>query len=452
MEHIESHQMHIENRIGFHYFDDTVHFSDADLKRWVIILKKLDAHWLHIRSSTSRAIPENFIKGFRSEGIQLLVDFHLDAGNPITLSELKPLIEVYGKWGIGYASIFKHGNLKKSWTIKDWADPSIISKHADRFIEFASLFIDCGIRPVYGPLFPGGQYPDLAFFENLSKQLSEKVSHSLINELIIGVYGWDFNKSLNWGVGGQNKWPKSSLLYVTEDQQNHQGFRAFDWYSEIIKKFFLRQLPVILFEVGYPGYQNQPMIEQSPNDFNKMDAIFQLLRKENVFDPEHPEILLEYIPDHVLTGFFHLISSQGQQNAAYRWFSETGDPLLPAQAFFIRNPSMAKANKEKPKSDNQEIYKKPDFLFNRFVLIDENLKPDAPQILEDLNPYLEKYQPNIGYSIKDAIKSAVILFVSPININYESTIEALRRNGSLVKHISPEKIPKFLQEDNHVSS
>lgn len=450
MEHTTLNNIPFYKRIGFHYFDDTLHYTASDLNRWLPILKKLEANWLVLRSSISRAIPEPFIKGFKSEGFNIIIDFDLKAGDKISFSEIIPLLQVYGKWGVGYSVFCKHANLKESWAVADWVDPDIASKHVQKFLETAALSIDHGIVPIFGPLFPGGSYPDLAFFEQSMIEISEQASTSIMNELCFGVYAWDFHKNLDWGAGGRAKWPKSSLLHPVDKDQSHLGFRSYEWYAEIIYRNFSKFLPVILYEAGNPGMVFQSMDQQhDAYSFNKLDAIFRLLKQENVYDSESNDSLLKHIPDYVLSGNFHVLSSANPENAPYCWFSEKGEAMLPAQSYFLRNSKDVDPYPGLSKPDDTSNHYK-EFEINRYVLISENLKSIASQIIEDLEPYLNKYQPEIGYDFGHATKSAVILYVSSDIDTLESDLEALRKKGSLVKHISPNEISQFCQEGSGV--
>lgn len=55
--------MKMENKLGFHYFQDTDHFQSKDLSLWLPQLKSLNTAWLIIKSPINIAIPEEFISG-----------------------------------------------------------------------------------------------------------------------------------------------------------------------------------------------------------------------------------------------------------------------------------------------------------------------------------------------------------------------------------------------------
>jgi hypothetical protein len=63
------------NRLGFHYFPDTLHYSDRDLQIWLPLLKDLQVGWIVLRSETRRGIPEAFLAGLQKEQISPIIQF-----------------------------------------------------------------------------------------------------------------------------------------------------------------------------------------------------------------------------------------------------------------------------------------------------------------------------------------------------------------------------------------
>ena len=63
------------NRLGFHYFQDTDHYTNHDLGVWLPELKRLSASWIVLKSEVSRAIPEQFISGLLRESITPIIHF-----------------------------------------------------------------------------------------------------------------------------------------------------------------------------------------------------------------------------------------------------------------------------------------------------------------------------------------------------------------------------------------
>ena len=61
------------SRLGFHYFPDTIHYRDIDLKFWLPELKSINASWLVLESSFDRAISENFITSLIQSNIEPII-------------------------------------------------------------------------------------------------------------------------------------------------------------------------------------------------------------------------------------------------------------------------------------------------------------------------------------------------------------------------------------------
>jgi hypothetical protein len=77
--------------LGFHYYPDTLHYSEMDLSKWLIELNELGAAWLVIQSSLDRAIPEYFIRGLIRANIEPVIQILLPLPNPPEANELKPM-------------------------------------------------------------------------------------------------------------------------------------------------------------------------------------------------------------------------------------------------------------------------------------------------------------------------------------------------------------------------
>ena len=59
--------------IGFHYFPDETHYRQADLQAWLPELVALEARWVTLIGSLTRAVPEPFIRGLIDAGIEPII-------------------------------------------------------------------------------------------------------------------------------------------------------------------------------------------------------------------------------------------------------------------------------------------------------------------------------------------------------------------------------------------
>ncbi len=65
------------NRIGLHYFPDTLHYRVRDLEVWLPHLSQMGIGWLTLLAPLERAIPEYFLNGLFSSGLQPVLHFQI---------------------------------------------------------------------------------------------------------------------------------------------------------------------------------------------------------------------------------------------------------------------------------------------------------------------------------------------------------------------------------------
>jgi hypothetical protein len=98
-------------KLGFHYFPDTLHYTEKDLQQWLPLLMDLGVSWLVLRTEINRAIPEYFISGLLKAGIQPVVQFPISLQSPPDLRAVSPLIEAYSSWGAAFHQFFDRPNI-----------------------------------------------------------------------------------------------------------------------------------------------------------------------------------------------------------------------------------------------------------------------------------------------------------------------------------------------------
>src|SRR5512147_3212265 len=108
------------NRLGLHYFPDTLHYREADLQTWVPELQALGVSWLVLRSEQDRAIPEHFLRGLKQAGIRPLIQFAFSLDHLPDLKEIGTLWEVYARWGANQVIFYDRPNSRKAWPAAGW--------------------------------------------------------------------------------------------------------------------------------------------------------------------------------------------------------------------------------------------------------------------------------------------------------------------------------------------
>jgi len=126
--------MSVNNQFGIHYFVDTLHYRQEDLKIWLPVLKDLRIGWIVLKSEKNRAIPEDFLKSLLNEVITPIIEFNLPLRSNIGTRELKLVLQVYAKWGVKYCVFFDRPirkirgliiiGHKMTWSIDFWINTS----------------------------------------------------------------------------------------------------------------------------------------------------------------------------------------------------------------------------------------------------------------------------------------------------------------------------------------
>jgi len=442
MDHINAINYSIPNRVGFHYFPDSLHYGEKDLSLWLPRLQDINARWLVINSPTNRAVPEEFINAVSKEKINIIVDFNLPLIEEIPWRDVETLLSSYGKWGVKYALLNQRPNSQKAWGIEFYKQPALVESHVEQFIQFANLALENAIKPVFSPLVPGGDYWDLAFLENALKILAKSAPALVVNKMALSAYAWDWERPLDWGAGGSKQWPDVKPYKVLKNSQDQRGFRTFDWYLDCVKSVMGKKMPIILFQAGVAADPLDSSPKIIPPDNEKQLLIYQLLNEENVYVHGSSGKLIKAIPPEVLACNFYLLSADDATHKGYAWFASSGTPLKSAQ--FILEKYSPKKDKTGNPAEIQKAHKSPQFQNGRYILIAESMQPRMPEILQKLHPYITRHKPLIGFSSGEAEKSAYILAIGSKTDFPNEDIQALQKNGNLVQVVTPEKIHTFI--------
>jgi hypothetical protein len=146
------------NKIGFHYFQDTAHYTNKDLNTWMPEMVKMNARWVVLFSETSRAIPEQFIQGLNNANITPIIHFPFRLPNAPAPADVHALFDAYSHWGVKYVVLFDRPNQINSWSTASWSQQDLVERFIDRFLPLANEALKTGLKPVFPPLEPGGDY------------------------------------------------------------------------------------------------------------------------------------------------------------------------------------------------------------------------------------------------------------------------------------------------------
>lgn len=485
------------NRIGFHYFPDTLHYTNQDLKFWLPILSKLKASTLVLQSTFDRAIPEQFITTLVNQKIEPIIHFKVPLAGIKEVEHIEPILSSYARWGVRSVIFYDRPNMRRSWSSSEWIQQELIKRFLDRFLPLAYQSLNLGLTPVLPPLEPGGNYWDTAFLRSVLESFEARKQTQLLEKLTLSAYAWSGEKSLNWGQGGPLAWPECQPYFTPQDSQDQCGFRIFEWYQSITQTAIQKTCPLILLGAGL---QSDPDKSSGQSYFTSKHkdvclAIGKLLVGEKAVNPDQPQEELLPIPNDVISCNFWLLSAA--EDSAYKpqaWFQDKKTVLPVVKAWvewILKNKETAPLSQPNKGTENSPAPVKENIQNNNFgqtaTPVQSESKPskESPEMnpniveqtvphdynpnkgdasvkahpkinrpiqhylllptyewgisdwhLEVIRPFVKKYQPTIGFSLKEAVLASRVTVVGSSQTFPEDILDRLRAAGCAVERIS----------------
>jgi hypothetical protein len=430
--------MPVNNQFGIHYFLDTLHYRQEDLKIWLPVLKDLRIGWIVLKSEKNRAIPEDFLKSLLKEGITPIIEFNLPLRSNIGTRDLKILLQVYAKWGVKYCVFFDRPNQKDSWTDNNWAQNDLVDRFLDQYIPLAKFALDEGLLPVFPPLEPGGNYWDTAFLRSCIKSLVRREQNQILEDLVLSAYAYTHRHDLNWGKGGPELWPQSKPYITPQGSQDQKGFRIFDWYEAISNALLQKEVPIILFASGLANNPDQTKTtneEIKKNWFNQK-LISLLIHTQQSIDLEN-EVSIDPVPPTVLAcNFWLLASEKGQSEAQHAWYVGTThqNPYIKEMIETLKQEqkqvqtAFEKQNKSR-RSDPKQC------LIKHYVLLPDQEYGISDWDFDQIKPLINKSRVTVGFSIDESILSKKVTLLSDQNYYSNETIRILKKFGCEIEQL-----------------
>ncbi|MGD2027837.1 MAG: hypothetical protein PVI99_08475 [Anaerolineales bacterium] len=430
-------------RIGFQYFPDTYHYREADLITWLPELVAMGAQWLVLETPAERAIPEDFLRPMISSGIEPILKFNLTMTHPPDLEQISMLIDVYAQWGVHYITLFDRPNTLAAWSQDTWVQQNLVNRFLNAFIPLAEYVSQAGIHPVFPGLEPGGNFWDTAFLRSALQEIKERGHTRLLKRMVIGAYAWSGEKSLNWGAGGPKAWPGVRPYFTPNDEQDHLGFRIFDWYTAITEDVLGHRLPMILLGTG-ASQKRTPQPNQTEKtrlpDGDINFSIANLLAGS--YDASGQEEIFHPIPHHVIAGCFTQIFANARSAAAENaWFSAGGkaasvvDRMKQWTEKRKKEQNASKSGKPDPphKKSSALKTKKP---IKHYLLLPRYKWGIEEWYLEVTRPFIKKYRPTVGFSMREAFLAEKVTIIGGKQAFPERLVTELERSGAKVVEIS----------------
>lgn len=414
------------NRIGYHYFPDTLHYREADIQFWLPRLAELGAGWLVLEASGSSAIPESFINSLQSANIQPLVHLRLPVDPLPEPSGLIPLFDAYCRWGVRRVILFDRPNSRNAWPISSWAQQDLVERFLDRFLIIAQMALSAGLQPVLPPLEPGGGYWDTAFLRTTLQTLLRRKQEHLLEQLGLAAYAWSGGHGLNWGAGGPERWPASRPYHTPPGSQDQRSVRVVDWYDAVAGAVLQRPLPLFMLQAGY-----------APDDTPEQQAaqalsISRLLAGEDTADPDNPADLLDPLPNSVeMAAFWLLTAKEDDPEQKLAWFDPDGNPRPPARAICEWNFARARSISPKLTLSRTIPGLHP---IEHYLLLPQVSQGLSDWHLDAIRPFIRRRQPTLGFSPSEALLARNVTVLG--DAVPEETLDQLRQSGCRVERIS----------------
>ena len=398
-------------RIGFSYFTSPNYQLHSQLSDWLPIMKDFGASSVIFQSDFLRAIPEDVFIISRESGIKPIVHFTSELPKARDLKKTAILVDIYKKRGVEEIIFGDRPNLKGAWPTASWHDKNLVEHFLDRFIPLASYAVQQGIRPVFPPLQPGGDFWDTSFIDLAISSLKNRKLESILQNLILSSFGYTFGKPLSWGMGGPERWTGAKPYQLQDGQEDQLGFNNFEWVKKIAERNLGFEVPVIILEAGFHGKSNQ---EKNKDEILKsIKSILAALGKGSAKDLTDSAIKF---PASVLGCYFSLEKIRILM-----------DGHLPLTQFFeiFELPKQEK----KPES---KINKEPKII-SHYLLLPSHAGSVSDVVLNKVRPIIKKFKPAVGFSLFEAsFAQNVSIFPDPILFT-EEKINQLRSAGCKVE-------------------
>lgn len=425
------------NRIGFHYYPDTLHYREQDLQTWLPELQSLGAGKLVLYAHPERAIPEQFIAGLIAGGIEPILHIQLPLPSPNRLPSLELLSESYARWGVRYAVLFDRPNIRQAWAPSAWTQSEVVEQFLDMYIPLAERVLQAGLTPVFPPLEPGGDYWDTTFLQAALRGLQRRGSTALLDSLILGALAWTHDRPLDWGAGGPQRWPLSYPYSTPPGSQDQRGFHIFDWYMQISASELGTARPIILLRAGIAPQVHAPL----PDLQQHAEASLAIARA--LAAPAGDGDLS--IPAEVQAcNFWLLAAAPGSPYCNQAWVQPDGGRLPAAtalrrwQAGRMAAASQAEHEKSAP-ATKSPVVKQADRAaqtaspqprpITHYLLVPLYAWGIAEWDMESIRPVIEKFHPTVGFSVEEACLADRVTIAGGSKAFSEADFQRLRDAG-----------------------
>ena len=461
-----------KDRFGLHYFPDTDHYRENDLRAWLPELRSLGVSWLILQASIERAIPESFLKGIISAGIEPILHINpslegVTKQNQFsdTPEEFSPILDAYHQWGINYITYYDRPNRRSAWKASDWMQSNLVQQFLDRFVPLAELTIQHNMRPVLAPLEPGGDYWDTAFLRVVLQNLLKQEKTNLLDKLVLGAYANTGERALNWGIGGPERWAGARPYFTPEGEQDEMGFFIFDWYRTISQAVLGVSLPMLLFGAGSPGVASLSAPNTSGSSNLSVDEHVQRnISLLKVVQGEAEPPFIEGLPAEVLACNFWILATTPQnpsdigkdeliQSDHQAWYRADGttSPIVgflrqwqvnrkvPQPQVDEHAPQVETTTHQEEKLPSPQTFPRTvsqSHPIAHYLLIPPNEQGEVDFEIAQFYPFIKKHNLTVGFSMDEASLAIQVTVLDHHQVFPIESMEQLRAFGCKVVRIT----------------
>jgi hypothetical protein len=422
-----------KTRYGFYYYPDTLHYRENDIHTWIPELRALGASWLTLLAPIDRAIPESFIRQVIDAGIEPVIHLPLPTEGTGNSNTPGIFFDAYSHWGVKFVTLFDRPNVLKNWSSANWAQRNLVERFLDIFIPNAGKALDAGLIPVFPPLEPGGDYWDTAFLFSALQGLYRRGEQDILDQLVLSAYAWSSNRSPNWGAGGPERWPRTRPYSTPQNSEDHLGFRIFDWYLAISEAALGKSLPIILLgagsRIGDQLDRQSPAVDLQAHTWQNMTIVRLMTGRSQEFEPVPPEVLA--------CNFWLLSTDQNAIELNDAWYKpdHTSLPVVNTLKEWVSNGGVDPSTTSKSMSTSgiNRIGVRP---IAHYLLLPAFESGVTDLRLEAIRPFINKFQPTIGFSPVEASHAKKVTIVGGATTIPESIIDGLLAAGCIVEQIN----------------
>ena len=419
----------MNKRLGFHYFQDTMHYLERDLAQVLPELKSLESRWLLLKSPHTVAIPEEFITGLVAGGVQPIIHFDFQVNSGIKPEEIRILLTQYAKWGVKYVIFFDKPNTKEAWMPGTWSQGDLVERFLDRYLPFVRLAEQNGITPVFPPLEPGGDYWDLSFLRKTFQLASQRRTLEFGAKLHMAVSAQSFSHPMDWGYGGETKWRMPRPYAKTEiGEQDHFGINTYQWYAQIAKQTLNSKPNFIMLYMGASDLKSKKVDEKL-----NYDKLVDLVICDESDDKETFSI-----DSNVIACLFWLMSTPAKrekQDTTPTKLFETNNDTKPE---WIEDLQAKVEETQKQTAEFKVAETLADWVYaiDHYLLLPSYEWGVPVNTLDRVRPIIAESRPTIGFSITEACNARKVTVWNENGAFSEQDIQTIREAGCIIdEHI-----------------